>query len=346
MNNLADNNNDNDKVLEKKLITIRLVACFISLTLVHVSGYYNNMYYYDLTLLLYLAYNLGLWAYVSRKPNTRLVAYSVYIDILIISVLISLRGGIRSDLYGVYFVVLSYTLAKKQKNLIITTAALILVAYAASCILFSDLSVYSYGRIIGRLLIRVSIMMMAIFIMFNIKAEMNYSSMLSQKAYEMALIDPLTRVYNRNMLNTLNAYQKQNPYNLSFAMIDIDDFKIINDTLGHQKGDEALSLLGDVIRKNIRTDDICIRFGGEEFLLAFKNTNDDSALKILERIKTVFSEHVFTYNGSEISCTISAGLAYGMENTDINTIISYADNALYQAKHKGKNNITVYSCAS
>lgn len=346
MNNLITNNINSDKGLEKKLITVRLAACFISLTLVNVSGYYKNLFYYDLTLLIYLLYNLGIWAYVTHKPNTRLVDISVYIDILIISLLISLRGGIRSDLYGTYFVVLSYTLAKKQKNLVITTAALILVAYAASCILFSDLTIYSYGHIIGRLLIRIAIMSMAIFIMFNVKAEMNYSSMLSQKAYEMALIDPLTRVYNRNMLDTLNAYQKQNPYNLSFAMIDIDDFKVINDTFGHQKGDEALSLLGDVIRKNIRTDDICIRYGGEEFLLAFKNTDDDSALKILDRIKVAFSEHIFVYNGIEIACTISAGLAYGKEQTDINTIISYADIALYQAKRSGKNNITIYSYAS
>lgn len=346
MNSLINSNMSDDKGLEKKLITVRLAACFISLTLVNVSGYYNNMFYYDLTLLLYFSYNLVLWTYVTKKPSTRLVSYSIYIDILIISILISLRGGIRSDLYGTYFVVLAYTMAKKQKNLVITTAALVLVAYTISCITFSDLSILSYGSIVGRLAIRISIMMMAIFIMYNIKAEMNYSSMLSQKAYEMALIDPLTHVYNRNMLDTLNAYQKQNPQNLSFAMIDIDDFKIINDTFGHQKGDEALSLLGDVIRQNIRTDDICIRYGGEEFLLAFKNTDDDAALKILDRIKAAFSEHIFVYESIEIGCTISAGLAYGRDQIDINTIISYADNALYQAKRSGKNNITVYSYAS
>lgn len=346
MNHLINTSSNNDKGLEKKLITVRLIACFISLTLVNVSGYYNNLHYYDLTLLMYLMYNLAIWAYITQKPNTRLVDVSVYIDVIILSILISLRGGIRSDLYGAYFVILAYTLAKKQKNLIITTSIFMLIAYALSSVLFSDLSIYSYGHIIGRLLIRISIMSMGIFILFNLKAEMNYSSMLSRKAYEMALIDPLTQVYNRNMLDTLNAYEKHNPHNLSFAMIDIDDFKIINDTFGHQKGDDILAHLGDVIKANIRTDDICIRYGGEEFLLAFKNTDDDSALKILDRIKVAFSEHIFTYGSVEISCTISAGLAYGKEHTDINTIIAHADNALYQAKRSGKNNIAVYSCAS
>lgn len=128
-------------------------------------------------------------------------------------------------------------------------------------------------------------------------------------------------------------------------MIDIDDFKLINDTYGHQKGDEILRHLCDIIKSNIREDDICIRYGGEEFLLAFKNTDADIALKILNRIKSAFSEQTFFHEGAKINCTISVGHAYSNEQLDINTIISNADTALYQAKRNGKNNIIVYSYA-
>jgi diguanylate cyclase len=170
--------------------------------------------------------------------------------------------------------------------------------------------------------------------------------MLSQKAYEMALIDPLTKVYNRNMLETLNEHRKFHPDCISFAMIDIDDFKIINDNYGHQKGDKILRMLGELIKKNIRTDDICVRYGGEEFLLAFKNTDNETALKILERIKSSFCEQIFYRDGKEIFCTISVGLALGDKDEDNESIISNADKALYQAKRNGKNSIMTYSNAS
>lgn len=343
MNNI---NKYDDITSERRMLTVRITACFLFLILANLTDFFARADYYNVVVLFYLTYNLGLWAYASNKVDSRMFVASIFVDILIISVLIGLRGGIYSDLYCTYFVVLAYILSKRQKHLIISATLFISLLYAAVCLLYSDFNVNSYYIVVSRLLIRICIMLMTVFILFNIKSKMNYSSMLSQKAYEMALIDPLTKVYNRNMLETINAYRKSHPYIISFAMIDIDDFKAINDSFGHQKGDKILSMLGELIKKNIRADDICIRYGGEEFLLAFKNTDNETAFKILERIKSAFCEYTFYYDGIPMSCTISAGLALGTEDQDNDLIISYADMALYQAKRSGKNNIMTYCSAS
>lgn len=331
--------------LEKRLIMVRIASCFLCLFLINTVDHFDNLVLFDLTVLLYLLYNLALWSYLARKSNSRLFVISVFIDILFISILVYLRSGIQSDLYISYFIVLAYTLAKKQKHLVMLTSLLILFAYPIACINFSNLEAFDFKSIVPKLIVRFSIMSMVIFIMYNIRAEINYIHQLSKHAYEMALIDPLTKVYNRNMLNTINEFRKANPYCISFAMIDIDDFKVINDCYGHQKGDNILSHLGELIKQNIRADDICIRYGGEEFLLVFKNTDDETALKILNRIRSTFSEHIFYYEGKPLNCTISAGLAFGRESIDSSIIIFNADHALYEAKRNGKNNITVYSAS-
>jgi diguanylate cyclase (GGDEF)-like protein len=343
MNNI---NKSDAIVLERKLISARLIACFLCITAVNTVDYFDSFNYYNLGILLYILYNLALWLYSSLSNDSKLFVVSVYIDIFMITMLIALRGGINSDLYGLYFLVLTYIVSKKQKYLIISATLLISLLYPFVCILFTDMDSYVLRDLISRIITRVTLLLMSVSILFNIKTKMNYSNMLSHKAYEMALIDPLTKVYNRNMLETLNEYRKSHPDCISFAMIDIDDFKVINDTFGHQKGDKILRMLGDLIKKSIRNDDICIRYGGEEFLLAFKNTDNETALKILERIKSSFCEHIFYCGDKPMFCTISAGLALGNAYEENEIIISYADNALYQAKRNGKNNIMTYSNAS
>jgi len=335
-----------DITSERKMLSVRITACFLLIILANLTDYFARADFYNLIIIFYLTYNFGLWAYITNKLDSRLVVASIYIDIIVISALVALRGGINSDLYCMYFIVLAYILSKRQKHLIISVTLLIIILYSVVCFYFTDYASFTFKIMQTRLAIRLSIMLMTVFILFNLKNKMNYATLLTQKAYEMALIDPLTKVYNRNMLDTINAFRKSHPYVISFAMIDIDDFKLINDSFGHQKGDDILSMLGDLIKKNIRADDICIRYGGEEFLLAFKNTDNDTAYKILDRIKTAFSEHIFYCGDKAMYCTISVGLALGTEAEDNNLIISYADNALYQAKRSGKNSIITYCNAT
>ena len=123
-------------------------------------------------------------------------------------------------------------------------------------------------------------------------------------------------------------------------MIDIDDFKSINDTFGHQKGDEVLKILGKTIKENIRKSDIPIRYGGEEILIFFPNTSKEKAYYTLNRIKKLFSNIDF---GIGRKVTFSGGIASTPEDLkdwkNVDELVEIADERLYKAKREGKNKI-------
>ena len=135
---------------------------------------------------------------------------------------------------------------------------------------------------------------------------------------------------------------KRRHYPLSVAILDIDNFKQINDAFGHEKGDEVLRTLGYIIKSTIRNSDFAIRYGGEEFLIIFPHTTKKEALKSLERIKERFSNTRF---GIDRKVTFSAGIAdypSDVKNlTNLDILIRIADHRLYRAKGTGKNKIVI-----
>ena len=154
-----------------------------------------------------------------------------------------------------------------------------------------------------------------------------------------AQTDPLTDTHNRRSLKGLlnQLMFKQTPF--AILEIDIDFFKRVNDTFGHDKGDEALKSLTDIIKKLSRKDDIVARIGGEEFVLVLPNENSQSALKIAERLrKTVESTNMETIG----FITISIGIATWPDHSnDIDQVYKCADKALYHAKENGRNQCIV-----
>ncbi|ADY73307.1 diguanylate cyclase [Desulfurobacterium thermolithotrophum DSM 11699] len=161
-----------------------------------------------------------------------------------------------------------------------------------------------------------------------------------------AIRDSLTGLYNRNYFNqfaekVLGLIQRHK-FPLSVAMIDIDDFKFINDNFGHQKGDEVLKTLGTIVLKSIRKSDLAVRFGGEEILLIFPNTDKRTASHVVDRIKKEFYKFDF---GIGKSVTFSAGVANFPEDVkelqSLDELIKIADRRLYIAKRTGKNKIVI-----
>ena len=119
-------------------------------------------------------------------------------------------------------------------------------------------------------------------------------------------------------------------------MIDIDDFKKVNDEYGHQKGDNVLSDIGETTKRNIRQMDTAARYGGEELVVLMPNTNVDTAYEVAERIRREI-EHS---NIEKIQVTVSIGIAESSKLADTpEKIVHAADEALYQAKKNGKNQI-------
>ncbi|MUH00787.1 diguanylate cyclase [Scytonema sp. UIC 10036] len=159
---------------------------------------------------------------------------------------------------------------------------------------------------------------------------------------ELAITDPLTGIWNRRYLykQAEMEFQRAQRYHQAFSilMIDIDRFKRINDSYGHNVGDAALKALVPTVKSSLRKTDSFGRFGGEEFLLLLPETYFDTALAIAERIRKSVEKLIITAQEKMISITVSIGVSsYKLGDPTVETIIQRADAALYQAKNQGRN---------
>lgn len=160
--------------------------------------------------------------------------------------------------------------------------------------------------------------------------------------------DGLTKLFNRTYFDSalereLSIAQRHDT-DVSLLFFDIDDFKQINDTWGHQIGDEALIQLADIIVAEKRTSDIAARYGGEEIIIILPHTNNVDALVLGERIRKRVEKTPLKSNGNKIFLTISGGLvSYPTDAIDPVSLLKYADTAMYRAKGSGKNNISFFS---
>jgi len=170
---------------------------------------------------------------------------------------------------------------------------------------------------------------------------------LLEKLEEKTLTDPLTGLSNRRFLENYFAnHLESKNFFYSVLMIDIDFFKSINDTYGHDMGDKVLKKLSEILIRNIRGNDVACRYGGEEFTIILIDANKDVAVKIAESIRNDFSAQRFEYKEEVFTKTLSVGVATFDESmSDHWTTIKYADDALYVAKNSGRNKVSVYNTA-
>ena len=157
---------------------------------------------------------------------------------------------------------------------------------------------------------------------------------------EKTVHDKLTGAYNReyfekNYRNIIKEYHLKS-YRFALCLFDIDDFKKVNDTYGHDIGDYVLKELVSEISKFSRDDDILIRWGGEEFILIMKIKSENDLLRVLENLRMRIEKHIFK-KVEKVTC--SFGVALYKEGEDIETTIKRADLGLYEAKAKGKNQV-------
>jgi two-component system, cell cycle response regulator len=165
-----------------------------------------------------------------------------------------------------------------------------------------------------------------------------------QKMYEAALHDGLTRAYTKryflDRLPTEIAYARRHATPLSLLMMDVDHFKMVNDTHGHPAGDYVLVVLSQLIATALRTEDIFARYGGEEFLVLCRGVPLDNAALLAERLRARIETASFDYQEKHIPVTVSVGVASYFDQPDAGTrLIADADAALYQAKRAGRNRV-------
>lgn len=159
------------------------------------------------------------------------------------------------------------------------------------------------------------------------------------------LRDGLTGLYNhtaiKEELTAEVAIAARNKSELALAMLDLDNFKHVNDTYGHPVGDQVLRTLSRLLRQRLRRSDVLGRYGGEEFLVIFPGTSALSAQKVLDEVRVAFKKLRQYSDNGEFSVSFSAGIADLGLASDADTLIEHADAALYEAKKTGKNRVVL-----
>ena len=167
----------------------------------------------------------------------------------------------------------------------------------------------------------------------------------TEKLTELANKDPMTKLFNRRYLQDITSHiinisnRLNNP--IGIMLIDIDNFKKINDKYGHAIGDKVIISLANIFENNTRQSDISIRFGGEEFVIILPNTNKENTLKLANKIKNDVENFILKVKDETVSFTISIGITIvNKKDKTFENSLSIADKALYISKENGKNQIS------
>jgi len=166
-----------------------------------------------------------------------------------------------------------------------------------------------------------------------------------QHMSELVREDQLTGSLNRRGLDdvfereTARSDRRGTP--LCIAMLDLDDFKRLNDTYGHLAGDAALKHLVKIVKDTLRSMDVIARFGGEEFLILLPETTVEAASATMTRLQRELTRHFFLADNEKVLITFSAGVALRLPNEEQASLVKRADKAMYQAKQTGKNRVVV-----
>ena len=186
----------------------------------------------------------------------------------------------------------------------------------------------------------------------TIKKSFNYPKVVELKVFEEAnhfsKRDSLTGLYNRGYFeeSLSGEISRARRYETEFSILflDLDDFKKVNDTLGHLAGDFVLKKVSNLLIKEKRVEDVVARYGGEELVIILPETNKVNTIIKAERIRKKIHDMSLVFEGQNIQITVSGGIAsFPQDATEANKLIHCADQALYRAKSEGKNHVCLYS---
>jgi two-component system cell cycle response regulator len=163
---------------------------------------------------------------------------------------------------------------------------------------------------------------------------------------EMSTVDELTQLHNRRyFIDALEGeFERASRYKSEMALVilDLDNFKKINDTYGHPTGDKVLSCIGRILKQLVRRSDLACRYGGEEFAVVLPNVNKEGIYTAYERFRETVSKQLFEHESKQFHVTVSIGIAFSNDAESSDDLLAHADQALYRAKESGKNRVVDY----
>lgn len=307
--------------------------------------------------LLIATYNLGYMGFCrffNKDPNWWLMIIPIVIILVVFSVFLDnfrirviTLGLVSAGQYLIQFWLLYTTNARgvrRSKPILLSAYGMIIVLFTTRAVymllfpeaitnLFDPMwinSITLFATILGIMLIAIGVLLML-------------SERLLEENRELATRDWLTQVFNRKTFSDLAkrelARATRNDHETSLLMVDIDRFKLVNDTFGHPVGDEALIHLVRIIKDSVRVQDLYGRYGGEEFVILLAETSSNEAFQIAERLRERVADSTLVINYITIKMTISIGIAtmIGHDHPDLDVLINQADIAMYNAKKAGRN---------
>jgi len=176
----------------------------------------------------------------------------------------------------------------------------------------------------------------------------NLDEIFQKQMYESALRDGLTKAFNKkyftDRLESEFTFATRHAAPLTLVLFDIDHFKRVNDTYGHQAGDHVLSEIASLLTGTLRAEDVFARYGGEEFGVICRGSDLMQGQIVGERLRKAVEGHRFMYEGAHIPVTISVGVAALPLSSvkDANDLVALADQALYKSKNAGRNRVTLH----
>lgn len=295
-----------------------------------------------------------------RKKKYGFIYISSVIEILFHSCVASLLLGWNWGfmLYTIALVpvsfYLSYTMKSRMRNIgmPVLTSLTVTVCYMVMLVISRRqppiLAEYSNGRAASYFYYFNTMVTFVMLFFFSILFALEIRYMQKQleqensELEEIARFDPLTHLLNRRSMHdelhrAMYAADK-NKETFCLIMADIDDFKRINDTYGHDCGDEVLVAIANIISGNVRENDAVCRWGGEEMLILIR-TDEEMAVKVAERVRREIAVRRGWYQDKRFIVTVTFGVAVYTEGTNIRTLIEQADRNLYKGKNNGKNQV-------
>ncbi|NLZ33789.1 MAG: diguanylate cyclase [Clostridiales bacterium] len=313
-----------------------------------------GLFYTQTTSILIYVTGLGLfliyflWTFSIKKFSKRDLKYGNWIEnvifIAIFFYAINVTGGYQSPYKILFlFIICSVTIEEGLKT------GLTIASISSCLILFLDLisgsnqEVNTYFQ--NDIILSVIFLLTAWILGFYVKVEGEHIKQLE----ELINLDALTGLYNhrsfQEKLKKTILLSKKTKKPVSMIFFDIDYFKHYNDLNGHQKGDEVLKTIGEIVKANIRDDDFAARYGGEEFAIILPETNEEEAIKIANKIREAVEKESFygEENQPNKVLTISAGVSVFPDRAkDEVQLLKSADDALYRAKFFNKNRVERY----
>ncbi len=307
--------------------------------------------------LLIASYNLGYLGYCqffNRKVNNWFVILPIAVILVVFTVYIN-NFTVRAVTLGLvsaaqYLIQFLLVLSIKE-NAIKRSKPILLCGYGLVIVLFTIRAIYillnptELTSLLDPMWLNTLTLFASIpsILFIALGVILMISDRLLDENRELATRDSLTHVFNRRTFSDLAirelARAQRSDHHTSLLMLDIDHFKVVNDTYGHPIGDEALIHLVKIIKDSVRMQDLYGRWGGEEFVILLAETDAEEARQIAERLRQRIADSTLVINNTTIKMTVSIGIAaiHGSARPELVCMIEQADKAMYDAKHAGRN---------